>query len=43
MARQVTGDSDGPPRVVIIAATALAVAAIAVILVIAATRKAPSQ
>ncbi len=43
VARQVTGDSDGPPRVVIIAAIALAVTAIAVILVIAATREAPSQ
>jgi hypothetical protein len=43
VARQVTGDSDGPPRVLIIAAIALAVAAIAVILVIAATREAPPQ
>ena len=38
-----TGDSDGPPRVLLIAAVALAVAAIGVILVIAATREAPPQ
>ena len=38
-----TGDSDGPPRAVMIAAIALAVAAIGVILVIAATRKASPQ
>ena len=43
MAGQVTGDSDGPPRVVMIAAIALAVAAIGVILVVAATREAPPQ
>jgi Protein of unknown function (DUF3515) len=36
----VTGDRDGPPRAVMIAAIALAVAALGVILVIAATRKA---
>jgi hypothetical protein len=36
-------DSGGPPRVVIIAAVALAVAVIGVILVIAATRQAPRQ
>jgi hypothetical protein len=40
---QVTGDSDGPPRALIIAAVVLAVAAIGVILVIAATREAPPQ
>jgi hypothetical protein len=40
---QVTGDSDGPPRALMIAAVALAVAAIGVILVIAATREAPPQ
>jgi Protein of unknown function (DUF3515) len=39
----VTGDSDGPPRVVMIAAIVLAVAAIGVILVVAATREAPPQ
>jgi hypothetical protein len=43
VARQVTGDSDGPPRVVMIAAVALGVVAVAVILVIAATRQAPPQ
>lgn len=37
------GDSDGPPRALIIAAVALAVVAIGVILVIAATREAPPQ
>jgi hypothetical protein len=41
VARQVTGDSDGPPRALIIAAIGLAVATIGVILVIAATRQAP--
>ena len=39
----VRGDSDGPPRAVMIASIALAVAAIGVILVIAATRKASPQ
>jgi len=39
----VTGDSDGPPRALMIAAIALAVAAIGVILIIAATREAPPQ
>ena len=47
VARQVTGDSDadsgGPPRALMIAAVALAVATIGVILVIAATRQAPRQ
>ncbi len=47
MPGQVTGDSDadlgGPPRALMIAAVALAVAAISVILVIAATRQAPPQ
>lgn len=43
MARRVTGDSDGPPRALIIVAAALAVAAIGVILVIAATRQAPPR
>jgi len=38
-----TGDSDGPPRALMIAAIALAVAAIGVILAIAATREAPPQ
>lgn len=37
------GDSDGPPRALMITAVAVAVAAIGVILVIAATRQAPSQ
>jgi len=41
--RQVTGDSDGPPRALLIAAAALAVATIGVILVFAATRQAPRQ
>ena len=36
-------DSDGPPRVLMIAAVALAVATIGVILVFAATRQAPRQ
>jgi hypothetical protein len=40
---QVTGDSDGPPRAVLIAAIALAVAVVGIILVIAATRNAPPQ
>jgi Protein of unknown function (DUF3515) len=40
---QVTGDSDGPPRALMIAAVALAVAAIGAILAIAATREAPPQ
>ena len=40
---QVTGDSDGPPRAVLIAAIALAVTVIGIILVIAATRNAPPQ
>ena len=38
-----TGDSDGPPRALMIAALGLAVAAIGVILVMAATREAPPQ
>ncbi len=38
-----TGDSDGPPRALMIAAVALAVAAIGVILAIAANRDAPPQ
>jgi len=40
---QVAGDSDGPPRALLIAAVALAVAAIGVILAIAATRNAPPR
>ncbi len=39
----VTGDFDGPPRALMIAAVALAVAAIGVILAVAATREAPPQ
>jgi len=39
----VTGDSDGPPRAVMIAAIALAVAAIGVFLAIAATRDSSPQ
>jgi len=40
---QVAGDSDGPPRAVMIAAIALAVAVIGIILAIAASRNAPPQ
>ena len=43
VARQVTDESDGPPRALLIAAAALAVATIGVILVIAANRRAPPQ
>jgi len=43
VATQVTDDSDGPPRALIIAAALLGVTAIGVILVIAANREAPPQ
>ncbi|EFD74682.1 conserved hypothetical protein [Mycobacterium tuberculosis GM 1503] len=43
VAAQVTGESDGPPRAVLIAAAALAAAVIGVILVVAANRQPPER
>ncbi len=43
VAAQVTAESDGPPRAVLIAAVALAAAVIGVILVVAANRQAPER